>query len=41
VYGNNYWSVQVYQVEVGGIDMTDYASNLAVIDSGTSYFYIN
>lgn len=28
-------------VSVGGIDMTSFSSHLAVIDSGTSYFYLN
>ena len=28
-------------VIVGGTDMTSISSNLAVIDSGTSYFYLN
>lgn len=41
MYGNVYWAVQVNQVLVGGIDMSSYAANVAVIDSGTSYFYVN
>ena len=41
VYGNIYWAVEVNQVMVGNIDMTSYAANVAVIDSGTSYFYVN
>ena len=28
-------------MEVGGVDMTGSAASLAVIDSGTSYFYLN
>jgi hypothetical protein len=41
VVGNEYWQVQVIGVYVGGIDMTSSAANVAVIDSGTSYFYMN
>lgn len=39
--GNTYWQVNVLGVTVGGIDMTSLAANVAVIDSGTSYFYLN
>jgi hypothetical protein len=41
VVGNTYWQVSVLGVEVGGIDMTAQSANVAVVDSGTSYFYLN
>ena len=41
VTSNYYWGVQLTGVTVGGIDMTNSAADLAVIDSGTSYFYLN
>lgn len=31
----------ILDLTVGGIDMTDSAAGNAVIDSGTSYFYLN
>ena len=37
---NYYWGVRVTGVEVGGNSMSNFP-NLAVIDSGTSYFYIS
>lgn len=41
VVGNEYWQVNVLGVTVGGIDMTSSSANIAIIDSGTSYFYLN
>jgi hypothetical protein len=41
VVGNTYWQVNVLGAIVGGIDMTSSCANAAVIDSGTSYFYLN
>jgi hypothetical protein len=41
VLGNAYWQTSVMGVTVGGIDLTSVSANIAIIDSGTSYFYIN
>lgn len=41
VQGTFYWQVSVLEVTVGGIDMTGQAADNAVVDSGTSYFFLN
>jgi hypothetical protein len=41
VVDNEYWQVSTIGVTVGGIDMTSFAANIAIIDSGTSLFYLN
>lgn len=41
VVGNEYWQIKLIGVMVGSIDMTRYAAKVAIIDSGTSYFYLN
>jgi hypothetical protein len=41
VVGNTYWQVSLLGVIVGGIVMTTSSADVAVIDSGTSYFYLN
>jgi len=41
VVGNVYWQVQIIGLTVGNIDMTSISATIAIIDSGTSYFYLN
>ncbi len=41
VVGNTYWQVNLLGVFVGSMDMTSSSANVAVIDSGTSFFYLN
>jgi hypothetical protein len=41
VVGNVYWQVHVIGMTVGDMDLTEVSANIAIIDSGTSYFYLN
>ena len=41
VVDSGYWQVGVVGVVVGGVDLSAYSVNVAVIDSGTSFFYVN
>lgn len=40
-YGSGHWQVEILSVVIGGIDYTSSAANTAIIDSGTTLFYLN
>lgn len=41
VAGKSYWQVRVIGVTIGSMDLTSSSASVAIIDSGTSYFYLN
>lgn len=41
VYGFGYWQLKVVGVYFGNDDLTSYSVDKAVIDSGTTLFYLN
>lgn len=40
LYGNAEWSLNLIGVYANNTDLTSYSSNIAVVDSGTSLFYL-